>query len=119
LADYAEENTGQGLRGRPDYYLWYNGTLAMFHAGGDDWKRWNRVVRDRVISLQKHEGCERGSWPPDSRWGGSGGRIYTTALAVLTLEVYYRFRNFDDPAVEITSKDESPAKEPAAKKAAD
>ena len=40
-----------------------------------------------------------GSWDPDdSIYGARGGRIYCTALATLTLEVYYRFlRLYDDP----------------------
>ena len=37
------------------------------------------------------DGCERGSWDPNSKWGRQGGRIYSTALAILTLEVYYRY----------------------------
>lgn len=75
------------------YYGWYNCTMAMFQVGGEPWKRWNGAVRDRVISLQvRGEGCERGSWPPNDQWSGRGGRIYATALAVLTLEVYYRFQ---------------------------
>jgi hypothetical protein len=76
-----------------NYYLWYNCTMAMFQAGGEPWKRWNGAIRDRVISLQVHgEGCNRGSWPPNDQYSGRGGRIYSTALAVLTLEVYYRFQ---------------------------
>jgi len=75
------------------YYIWYNCTMAMFQAGGEPWKRWNGVIRDRVVSLQvPGEGCDRGSWPPDDEFGDAGGRIYSTALAVLTLEVYYRFQ---------------------------
>ena len=42
------------------------------------------------------DGCPRGSWDPDGRWGHEGGRIYATALAVLTLEVYYRYANPGD-----------------------
>jgi len=93
LADHAEmmwsdrEASGD-LR---DYYLWYNCTLAMFQAGGEPWQRWNRLVRDTIIAMQCQDGCERGSWSPESKWGEEGGRIYTTALAVLTLEVYYRY----------------------------
>ncbi|MGH7140719.1 MAG: hypothetical protein ACREHD_33725, partial [Pirellulales bacterium] len=76
-----------------NYYLWYNCTMAMFQVGGEPWKRWNGAVRDRVIGLQvQGEGCDRGSWPANDFYGGSGGRIYSTALAVLTLEVYYRFQ---------------------------
>jgi Squalene-hopene cyclase C-terminal domain/Prenyltransferase and squalene oxidase repeat len=77
--------------GQNDYYLWYNCTLAMFQAGGDEWKRWNAEVRDTLTGLQEHQGCARGSWPPNDPRGHTGGRIYSTALAVLTLEVYYRF----------------------------
>ena len=74
-------------------YLWYNCTMAMFQVGGKPWERWNRAVRDRVIGLQvQGEGCDRGSWPPDDQYGTQGGRVYSTALAVLTLEVYYRFQ---------------------------
>lgn len=65
----------------------------MKTAGGANWDRWNKIVRDMVIDLQKPKdaGCARGSWDPDPRWGQEGGRVYSTALAVLTLEAYYRF----------------------------
>jgi hypothetical protein len=97
------------------YYDWYHCTMAMFQVGGKPWKHWNDAVRDYVIRLQVGDvtkleekgerlismttrgveyerSCERGSWSPDGDpFGNWGGRIYTTALAVLTLEVYYRF----------------------------
>jgi hypothetical protein len=92
LADHASVHWGEGRNATSDFYLWYNCTLAMFQAGGDPWKQWNDVIRNHLISLQLHgSDCVRGSWEPQSHWGESGGRIYTTALAVLTLEVYYRF----------------------------
>jgi len=74
-----------------NYYLWYNCTLAMFQAGGEAWDRWNPIIRNTIIDLQRHKGCEKGSWDPDTQWGERGGRIYTTALACLTLETYYRY----------------------------
>jgi hypothetical protein len=91
-------NAGRFLgQNNVDYYLWYNCTLAMFQAGGKPWERWNGLVRDRVIAEQDHgDGCIRGSWPAnDGRNGQLGGRIYSTSLAVLTLEVYYRFAKPD------------------------
>lgn len=92
LADEAEGRWSNGHNDKPDYYLWYNCTLAMFMAGGEPWKRWNDVVRNHVLSLQLHgTECNRGSWEPNDPWGSEGGRIFSTALAVLTLEVYYRF----------------------------
>ncbi|MGH7134220.1 MAG: hypothetical protein ACREHD_00685 [Pirellulales bacterium] len=93
LADGAETLRDRGALTGSDYYLWYNCTMAMFQAGGEPWNRWNNIVRDYVIALQiSGAGCDRGSWPPNDRWSSRGGRIYSTALAVLTLEVYYRFQ---------------------------
>lgn len=78
-----------------DYYTFYNGTLAMFQAGGQPWKRWNDVVRDELVDRQcgEEDGCRRGSWDPIGQWSPEGGRVYSTALAVLTLEVYYRYQS--------------------------
>ena len=94
LAGQAEAEWGGELgTGLSDFYTWYNCTLAMFQAGGNPWNRWNGAVRDHVQKLQIGGAeCAGGSWDPTtSRWGSAGGRIYTTALGVLTLEVYYRF----------------------------
>jgi hypothetical protein len=87
-----------GMPASTDYYLWYNCTMAMFQVGGEPWKRWNGAIRDRVIALQiQGEACDRGSWSPERcAYGTYAGRIYTTALAVLTLEVYYRFQRVAD-----------------------
>jgi hypothetical protein len=95
LAGYAETSwrDRRTNSGRSDYYLWYNCTLGMFQAGGEPWKRWNDVVREAIVALERHDGCTRGSWDPDGKWGHEGGRIYATALAALTLEVYYRYAN--------------------------
>jgi hypothetical protein len=93
LAESAEQLKARGALTGSDYYIWYNCTMAMFQAGGEPWQRWNELVRDYVVGLQVHgEKCDRGSWPPNDQWSSRGGRIYSTALAVLTLEVYYRFQ---------------------------
>ena len=98
LARHAETQWGTDLSepAKNDYYLWYNCTLPMFQIGGRLWDRWNRVVRDKLATLQKHGGCEDGSWDPDTNWAEKGGRVYSTALAVLTLEVYYRYTRPQD-----------------------
>jgi len=98
LAGYAESKWAADLpqNAQNDYYLWYNCTLGMFQVGGELWDRWNTVVRDKLTGLQRHGGCEDGSWNPDSRWSKTGGRVYSTALAVLTLEVYYRYTRPQD-----------------------
>ena len=74
-----------------NYYYWYYGTLAMYQNGGRAWQDWNKVVREVLISEQVKSGRTAGSWDPNDQWGRYGGRLYSTALATLTLEVYYRF----------------------------
>jgi len=72
-------------------YYWYYGTQVMHHFGGKPWKIWNDRMRELLISTQETSGRYPGSWSPDvCEWGSRGGRIYTTSLAVCTLEVYYR-----------------------------
>jgi hypothetical protein len=73
-------------------YYWYYATLAMYQGGGPSWGRWNASVRDTLVGLQRREGHKAGSWDPDpTRYGTHGGRVYATALATLSLEVYYRY----------------------------
>lgn len=80
-------------------YYWYYGTLAMYQHGGTAWSRWNGEVRDAIVTRQRVRGHAAGSWDPDSSpYGSKGGRIYCTALATLSLEVYYRYlRLYDEP----------------------
>ncbi|MFO0840354.1 MAG: prenyltransferase/squalene oxidase repeat-containing protein [Phycisphaerae bacterium] len=84
-----------------DEYYWYYGTVAMFQSGGESWERWNAALRDAILPLQNRDktadGRKKhgyGSWQPYGpgwgRWGRIGGRVYATAICVLTLEIYYR-----------------------------
>jgi len=77
--------------GPANIYYWYYGTLVMYQFQGDVWQRWNTAVATQLVGLQNKEGPMAGSWDPDAVWGGYGGRIYSTALGALCLEVYYRF----------------------------
>ena len=63
------------------------------------------VLGVMLISLQVTDGtCANGSWDPNfpvaDLWGQRAGRLYTTSLSILTLEVYYRYlplyRGYDD-----------------------
>jgi hypothetical protein len=77
--------------GQSNFYYWYYGTFVMYQFQGDGWQRWNTAVTTQLVGLQNKEGPRAGSWDPDSVWGGYGGRIYSTALGAMCLEVYYRF----------------------------
>jgi hypothetical protein len=75
-----------------NYYYIYYGSLALMQMQGPNWERWNAHTSRLLLDMQEKQGVTAGSWSPeDNEWGNRGGRIYTTALATLTLEVYYRY----------------------------
>ena len=80
-----------GPSGGNMYYNYY-ATQVLHHYGGDDWKRWNNVMRDQLVNSQSHNGHMTGSWYFGGGGHGApkGGRLYCTAMAAMTLEVYYR-----------------------------
>ena len=77
-------------------YYWYYATYAMFQFGGKPWQVWNQKMQRALVDTQRAEYKDDspevdGSWDPIGEWGISGGRVYSTALGAMTLEVYYRF----------------------------
>ena len=74
-----------------DIYFDYYATQIFHHYGGQEWKEWNAAMRDHLVDTQGSDGHSRGSWYFPDKHGEVGGRLYTTAMAVMTLEVYYRF----------------------------
>lgn len=83
-----QEPPGAGLT---NHYYWYYATLALYQMQGEPWQRWNDALQKSLIGSQRHDGVLDGSWDPDPVWGGCGGRVYSTALSTLCLEVYYRY----------------------------
>jgi hypothetical protein len=77
--------------GNPDLYYWYYASLCMLQihhrSHSVAWKDWNTQTRDTLIAMQQ----KGGYWDTSVRWGDRGGRAFTTAIATLTLEVYYRY----------------------------
>ncbi len=76
---------------RINLYYWYYGTLGMYQQGGEPWQQWNSAMQITLLPRQIRTGTLTGSWDPDCVWGGYGGRVYSTAMATLCLEVYYRY----------------------------
>src|SRR5262249_25172952 len=77
-------------------YYYYYATQVLHHVGGPDWESWNSRIKPPLLRTQdrgnppKHSHL-KGSWPPTGDvHAGAGGRIMSTSLAILTLEVYYR-----------------------------
>ena len=73
-------------------YYWYYGTLSMYQLQGDYWRQWNEALQSALVRTQNGAGDLAGKqWDPVCIWGGYGGRIYSTSMSALCLEVYYRF----------------------------
>lgn len=82
-----------------NFYYWYYATQVLHHFGGQQWQAWNLEMRDLLVESQIRRGHQAGSWDPVGDHTVEAGRLYSTALAVCTLEVYYRhapiFRQLD------------------------
>jgi len=74
-----------------DMYFNYYATQVLHHYGGEPWPKWNDKMRAYLVKSQATAGHERGSWFFIDQHGSQGGRLYTTAMCTMILEVYYRY----------------------------
>jgi hypothetical protein len=80
--------------GSIDMYYWYYATLSIFQMGGEYWKAWDGAMNTAMVGNQRMDGnyCSwKGSWDPVDPWGPDGGRVYSTAILAMCLEVLYRY----------------------------
>lgn len=96
-ADYLLEALpayGTARNNERDTYYWYYATQVMFHVGGARWEQWNSRLHPLLVQSQVKQGPFAGSWDPRTpvpdRWAFHAGRLYVTAMNLLSLEVYYR-----------------------------
>ena len=73
-----------------DMYFNYYATQVLHHYEGPRWTRWNARMRDFLVDSQDRRGHQAGSWFFEDQHGSVGGRLYTTAVCAMILEVYYR-----------------------------
>ncbi|MFN3189325.1 MAG: prenyltransferase/squalene oxidase repeat-containing protein [Aureliella sp.] len=73
-----------------DLYYCYYATQVMRHHGGPEWEKWNSQIRDPLVKAQETKGHAAGSWYLKGSHSKQGGRLYSTSLATMILEVYYR-----------------------------
>ncbi|MBL8860509.1 MAG: terpene cyclase/mutase family protein [Planctomycetes bacterium] len=79
-------NNQYGHRERGHYYFWYGhyyGVQAMYTAGSPYWEPYFEELRRDLLQLQNQDG----SWPNQT----GPGPAFGTAVAVLILEIPYRF----------------------------
>ena len=78
----------------PNIYYWYYAAQVMHNMSRprvgtvepQDAEAAGREAVPRQGSL-----CERKLGPARDQWGRRGGRLMTTSLSCLTLEIYYRY----------------------------
>src|SRR5262249_51641545 len=92
-----------GKGGVSDLYYYYYATQVVHFGEGKSWKDWNEGperpdgtrqngMRDWLVNAQVRTDAKNpgnvGSWDSEAGWfGQGGGRLCTTAVALLTLEV--------------------------------
>jgi hypothetical protein len=64
--------------GSIDMYYWYYATLAMYQVGGEAWKAWGGAMDTSMVASQRMDGTYC-------------GRVYSTAILTMCLEVLYRY----------------------------
>ena len=85
---------------KKDMYFNYYATQVLHHLGGPRWVAWNQEMREFLIQNQALEGHESGSWHFAHEHSREAGRLYSTAMCTMILEVYYRYLPlFDRKAV--------------------
>ena len=81
-----------------NFYYWYYATHALFQQGGQPWRIWNERLTDVLLENQvgREHGTAYGSWDPRGKRAAQAGRLYSTVLSILCLEVYYRYAPLSD-----------------------
>tara|TARA_A100001037_G_C15102271_1_gene614586 strand:- start:506 stop:1807 length:1302 start_codon:yes stop_codon:yes gene_type:complete len=99
--DFIKPGKRRNARPEFNYYYWYYSSLALHQLQGPVWERWNQKMRPVFLKAQIHNPDRidlHGSWDPMGQWGGESGRCIVTAMATLSLEVYYRYLPMYTPA---------------------
>jgi prenyltransferase beta subunit len=75
-------NGAGGARESHYFYGQYYAAQAMWHAGGDFWRKWYPAIRDELIARQR---------PHDGAWQDSICNEYGTAMACIILQMPNNF----------------------------
>ncbi|MCS6771698.1 MAG: terpene cyclase/mutase family protein [Kiritimatiellae bacterium] len=91
-------------------YSWYYITQAKFHHGGQLWSSWNNQFAPELTKNQNEDGSwtSAGQFLKEDAHGKetNHGLVYSTTLAALTLQVYYRFLPTYKPIAVESEEDE-------------
>lgn len=75
-----------------DPVAWHLGTLVTYQVGAATWTKWRAAAQETLVRNQRMESDrdERGSWEPLGAAVKGGGRLETTAVLCMDLEICVR-----------------------------
>lgn len=68
-----------------NFYQTYFSVVALEHQANSSAKTRLAAIRRDILNHQVTAGTDGGSWSPNDQWGRAGGRLYSTAMASLSL----------------------------------
>lgn len=74
-------------RGEHDFYRTYFVTAALGEHGGAEAASRLRELQGELQRRQIAAGPHAGAWDATDRWSSAGGRVYTTTMAMMALQV--------------------------------
>lgn len=79
--------------GRIDLIYWLFGSHALAQTDDPSAAKWLAALEAALLAGQRpaSAGAKAGSWDPIDPWGPDGGRVYSTATALLCLETAWRY----------------------------
>jgi hypothetical protein len=83
-----------------DPVFWYFATYSVWQFGGEPWERWISKIIEVLSENQEQKGCATGSWSPDGRWQEFGGRVFSTALNLMTSGIVWVYARWQVPKQE-------------------
>ena len=69
-----------------NYYSWYFLTQALQGEGREQSDKLVARLQRTLLAKQMRTGSCPGSWELSDQWSASGGRVYTTAMSVMSLQ---------------------------------
>lgn len=99
--DYLMKNLPEHTAEGRNTYYWYYATQVLYHVQGPRWQKWQKRLSAELEETQVRKGPLAGSWDPQGRvpdkWGATGGRVFVTAVNLLSLEAGSRVTDSPTP----------------------
>lgn len=84
---------------RVDFHHWFYSSQALRQIEGEAAEGWRAALLDALAEGRSAGDDQGGSWSPVEDRDLPGGRVYATAMALLSLQAPYRYGDLDEPRV--------------------